>query len=200
MSEDNNCSPVMENSKEIVDPKGRRGRADRGATGFPASSHIYRYNFCEDFANELYDFAKVHEHDNRHDFKEAWAEWSEENEDIIQEEIDRLQELGYDGNALDKMFKSARYYFRKKSTVKKAPAERSGHISLSKDIIDSMDAHISANANVKPATSYETFLLENQELVQRATLFLQTEHKLEDSIQRVKKAYKNRYFILGQQK
>jgi endo-alpha-1,4-polygalactosaminidase (GH114 family) len=161
------------------------------------SGHIYRYKFCEDFANELYDFAKIHEHDNRHDFKEAWTEWTEENEDIIQEEIERLQELGYDGNALDKMFKSARYYFRKKSTVKKAPAERTGHISLDKDIIETMDRHISSNLDIKPAASYETFLLECQENVQRTVLFLKTQHDLEDSMERIKKAYKNRYFILG---
>ena len=80
---------------------------------------IYRYKFTADFMNELYIFSKVHQYDHRKVFKEAWEVWIEENDNIVTSEVKRLTELGYDGNIIEKMFKSARYYFRKKSTEKK---------------------------------------------------------------------------------
>ena len=43
---------------------------------------------------------------------------------------------------MDKMFKSARYYFRKKSTEKKAPLERRDYGGTQKDMLDAMDYHI----------------------------------------------------------
>ena len=86
--------------------------------------NIFRYKFTEEFTIELYKFSKIHQYDHRSDFKEAWNIWTEENEDLVDEEIRRLSNLGYDGDILDKMFKSARYYFRKKSTEKKEPQKR----------------------------------------------------------------------------
>lgn len=82
------------------------------------SLNIYRYNFENEFAQSLYIFAKIHQYDNRHDFKEAWNVWIEDNNEMIELEINRLRLLDYKGDILDKMFKSARYYFRKKNNVK----------------------------------------------------------------------------------
>ena len=78
--------------------------------------NIYRYKFIEEFTNELYKFSKIHQYDHRKDFKEAWNIWVEDNQGFVDEEVRRLSNLGYDGDIIDKMFKSARYYFRKKST------------------------------------------------------------------------------------
>jgi hypothetical protein len=83
------------------------------------------YNAVTDeFMKELHNFSKIHQYDHRKDFKEAWNTWIEENNDIVTDEIRRLTEMGYDGDILDKMFKSARYYFRKKSTEKNEPQAR----------------------------------------------------------------------------
>lgn len=81
--------------------------------------NIFRFKFKDEFTGELYKFAKIHQYDHRKDFKEAWKIWLEENTEIVEEEVRRLTNLRYDGDILDKMFKSARYYFRKKSTEKK---------------------------------------------------------------------------------
>ena len=80
---------------------------------------IYRFKFTEEFMVELYNFAKIHQYDHRKDFKEAWKIWLEENAEIVEDEVRRLTNLRYDGDILEKMFKSARYYFRKKGTEKK---------------------------------------------------------------------------------
>lgn len=80
---------------------------------------IYRFKFTENFMTELYKFSKIHQYDDRKDFKEAWKIWTEENDDIIELEMCRMLRLGYNGDVLDKMFKSARYYFRKKVQKKR---------------------------------------------------------------------------------
>ena len=57
------------------------------------------------------------------------------NKEIINLESDRLLRLGYTGNVGTKMYKSARYYFKNKSTKKKEAKKRtdinrSPHLSL----------------------------------------------------------------------
>ena len=94
-------------------------RNDKENSNNELSNMIYRFKFTEDFMSELYKFSKIHQFDDRKDFKEAWKIWTEENEQIIDSEMCRLLHLGYNGDVLDKMFKSARYYFRKKGTEKK---------------------------------------------------------------------------------
>ena len=63
---------------------------------------IYRFKFTKDFMEELYTFSKIHQYDERNDFKEAWQIWTEDNEEIINSEIKRLNELEYDGDIMDK--------------------------------------------------------------------------------------------------
>ena len=48
---------------------------------------IYRFKFTKDFMEELYTFSKIHQYDERNDFKEAWKVWTEDNEEIINNEI-----------------------------------------------------------------------------------------------------------------
>ena len=77
---------------------------------------VFRYKFTHTLSEFMYDFSKLHRYDDRKGFKEAWNQWIEE-EDIkplINEEIKELHTQGYKGDILDKMFKSARYYYRKK--------------------------------------------------------------------------------------
>ena len=69
--------------------------------------NIFRYKFTQEFMDELYQFSKIHQYDDRHGFKEAWTEWVEINEDTINAEIRRINELGYNGDIVDKMFKRA---------------------------------------------------------------------------------------------
>ena len=163
--------------------------------------NIYRYKFTDEFTKELYIFSKIHQYDHRTDFKEAWAIWIEEEDEIVNLEIRRLHNLGYDGDILDKMFKSARYYFRKKSTEKKEPVKRRDYIGIQKDILDSIDDHIKANINMedyKPSTGFSLYCKDNFETLKEEVSRL---YKLGfknhiDIKNKIKKTYKNRYFIL----
>ena len=163
--------------------------------------NIYRYKFTEDFMQDLFTFAKVHQYDHRKDFKEAWVAWIDTNENTVNEEVNRLTRLGYDGDILDKMFKSARYYFRKKSTEKKAPEPRRDYVSVRKELLEAIDAHINksiSGANYKPSDGFDNFCNNNLELIRDEISHL-TKSGLTDSDeikQKIKKTYKNRYFLV----
>ena len=161
---------------------------------------IYRYKFREEFVGELYKFSKIHQYDHRKDFKEAWQVWIEENDDIVSDEVRVLSNSGYDGDILDKMFKSARYYFRKKSTEKKEPVKRRKYCGLSKAVLDAMDNHISSNItndDYKPSAGFESFCVVNRELLKDevARLITLGFKDSEETREKLKKTYKNRYFI-----
>ena len=163
--------------------------------------NIYRYKFTEAFMEELYKFSKIHEYDNRKDFKEAWQIWIEEQEDIIDAEVRRLVNMGYEGNVLDKMFKSARYYFRKKiCNNNKEPQKRRVYQSVQKDLLEQMDEHIKTNINnkdYKPSEGFEQFCQENIDLLKEEVSKL-CKSGLTDSGEikrKIKKTYKNRYFL-----
>lgn len=162
--------------------------------------NIYRYKFTDDFTTELFKFSKVHQYDHRKDFKDAWNVWLEDNDDMVHDEIRRLLNLGYDGNILDKMFKSARYYFRKKGTEKKAPAERRQYIGVQKDLLDAMDNHITAKINrndCKPSESFDDFCKTNITILQEEICIL-VKNGITNTAEikeKIKKTYKNRYFL-----
>lgn len=164
--------------------------------------NIYRYKFMLEFTDELYKFSKVHQYDNRKDFKESWKIWMEENENIISNEVRRLTHLGYDGDILDKMFKSARYYFRKKSIEKKTPAKRRKYVCIEKNILLVMDEHIKNSIeektiDYKPSTGFDDFCKQNIELLKQE-IRLMYHSGLTDSNDiknKIKKTYKNRYFL-----
>jgi hypothetical protein len=164
------------------------------------NKNIYRYKFTDDFTSELFKFSKVHQYDHRKDFKEAWEIWMEDNDEIVNDEVRRLTNLSYDGDIIDKMFKSARYYFRKKSTEKKAPSERRDYVGTQKDMLDAMDLHIKSkinDANYKPSDGFDEFCKSNLDLLKEEISNL-CKNGFTDSNeikQKIKKTYKNRYFL-----
>jgi len=162
--------------------------------------NIYRYKFADEFTTELFKFSKIHQYDDRKDFKEAWNLWMENNDNLVNSEYRRLHELGYDGDIFDKMFKSARYYFRKKSTEKKEPAKRRIYVGSQKDLLEAMDDHIKSNINstkFKPSEGFDEFCKQNVALLKEEVAILcRAGMTNSDEIKaKIKKTYKNRYFL-----
>lgn len=162
---------------------------------------IFRFKFSDEFANQLYPFAKLHQYDDRHTYKEEWTRWLTNNDELIDTEIRRLKGLGYDGDIISKMYKSGRYYFRNKTTSNDAKVRRK-YISLEHDVIEAMDEHINTNYYLpcfKPSIAYEQFCMEYENLVNVETeRLLQEELVAEDIYSKLKKTYKNRYFLFKQ--
>ena len=176
-----------------------KARMQEGA--LPAT--IYRFKFTEEFMEELHDFSKIHQYDHRKDFKEAWVKWTQDNEDIISKEVERLKSLGYPNDDIidDKMFKSARYYFRKKSAVRPEPKQRRQYIVVDHELLDKMDLHIISNIyneDYKPKTAFIMFCKEYKAVLQQTILTMGEKGVFDAKIieDKIKKTYKNRYFML----
>lgn len=161
---------------------------------------IYRYKFGEDFLSVLINFSRIHQYDLTKDFKEAFESFQEKNQEIIKNETKYLTDNGYKGNVIDKMYKSARYYFKNKDYNPQEYKTRRKYIKQDKEFIFSIDEHVikSIRNNDKPAKAYNEFIkdtsfkdcisTEKQRLVE----FLGNE---DDIQKKIKKTYKNRYFI-----
>ena len=162
---------------------------------------IYRYKFSETVVNILTEFGKTHQYDPKKIYKEAWETFIVDNEEVLQREARRLYELGYIGDCYDKMYKSARYYFRKKSLTKTDPKQRRKYISCDRDVLDAMDEHISSNIkekgnNFKPSDGYDDFVMNNQNMIlEEITRMIESGFTDKTAIvKKIKKTYKNRYF------
>ena len=165
------------------------------------SQKIFRYKFADSITEEINRFAQIHREDDRHQFKDAWNIWKEENQDIIQAEVHRLSTLDYEGDPVDKMFKSARYYFRKKGTEKKEPATRRMYVPVDKSILQVVDRHIEAHKNEEgftPAIGYNQFCAQNEEILEDwiENLQVQAKFDVKEIQDKIKKTYKNRYYVM----
>jgi hypothetical protein len=162
---------------------------------------IFRFKFTDEFMEDLYKFSKIHQYDHRKEFKEAWLIWIDENAELVSDEIERLMRLNYEGDVIDKMFKSARYYFRKKSTAPVVSKQRRQYISISHNVLEAMDRHIKETVNnpdYQPKNGFISFCKANQGILKECI-----EKIMEQGIKdgelietKLKKTYKNRYFML----
>jgi hypothetical protein len=164
--------------------------------------NIYRYKFTNEFTDELYKFSKIHQYDHKNDFKEAWNIWIKDNDDIVSQEVRRVTNLGYNGDVITKMFKSARYYFRKKNNEQKEQVTRRNYVGVQKEILESMDKHIETNiknnSKYKPADAFQSYCNEHKELLKEEIKgLLKIGFNDPNEIKnKIKKTYKNRYFLL----
>lgn len=160
----------------------------------------FRFKFTPDFNNHLLSFAKLHQYDDRATYKEEWDKWVLSNDSIIHDEIMYLKANGYDGDILQKMYKSGRYYFRNKTSTEDEPKQRRKYIPIDKDIIDLMDRniilHVETSSIFKPAISYEKFCLDQSSVLQDETQrLIELDLNRCDIASKLKKTYKNRYFL-----
>ena len=193
----------------------------------------------------LSQFSKVHQYDDRHTYKSEWTKWTQHEEiaEAIETERRRLHENGYTGDVNDKMFKAGRYYFRKKTPATPAtPAkeddedddndananadanddkkhqQRRPYITMSKEAIRMMDAHIQSKhtkaahaaeaEKFKPSSCYDDFYQTNmsstemtseiEKIIEKYQKALRPEANPDqittEIIDKIKKTYKNRYY------
>lgn len=166
-----------------------------------AKKKVFRFKFRDDTLGPIIHFANVHRFDDRITFKDAWKEWAENNKKLIESETAYLENLGYEGNVEKKMFRSARYYFKNKTREQVQVKERRPYIRVNPNILEKMDQHIFRNSAVEtftPALGFDGFMnlfeesviQEQQRIVGDVDGFTE-----EDFVLKMKKTYKNRYFI-----
>lgn len=117
------------------------------------SIKTFHYNPSPKLIDSITYFAAIHKYDDKTTFKQAWQEWVKTSEiaELMETETQMLVSQGYIGNALDKIYKSARYYYRKKTlpeidqdgnvlVVEKK--KRKKYEGLPSDVLQYMDTHI----------------------------------------------------------
>lgn len=167
---------------------------------------VYRFKLSNDIVDMVTSFAKIHQYDDRKTYKEAWEEWTNDNNNVITREANRLLEMGYEGDVIDKMYKAGRYYFRTKNlSEKKEPQQRRAYISMNSEILEAMDEHIKQNAeeeDYSPASGFDNFCETNVNILSNEIRRILDEAENVTSkmlIKKIKKTYKNRYFLYSKQ-
>ena len=125
----------------------------------------------------------------------------------------RLENLGYEGDCVAKMFTSVRYYHAKKLAKQNnddgigggegTPAtekKKRSYIVLDKAFLQKIDKHIKTHMtydNFRPSVGYELFINTFTADIDEQKKQVCTETFIEnDFILKLKKTYKNRYFNL----
>jgi len=172
------------------------------------TNNTYRFKLNESTIEIIQRFSIIHKTDTREDFKEAWKQFLIDNDEILKQEELALNQKGFRGNFYDKIYKSARYYYRTKTDTKKNEnfQQRRKYVGLNKTLLRMMDDFITENKTIniekneaifKPSDGYCSFYQkfnsiidkEIQELIKQSLTH-------EDSVIKLKKTFKNRYFQL----
>lgn len=153
-------------------------------------------------------FSETHRYDDRKTYKAAWAEWLTHPKiaELLIAEVSRLRDCGYDGDVVDKLFKSGRYYFRCKTGLKQPEQQpdqkqkqkkRERYVMMNRELLNLMDDHIDrgvrSNDAYTPANGFDDFCIAhaNNAMMQAEIARLSA---LNNVNEKLKKTYKNRYF------
>jgi hypothetical protein len=196
---------------------GTNGTNPKGTT----KARVLRHEFSSALTEHLAAFANLHKYDDRTTYKEAWMAWLAHDEiaALLTTDVARLSGLGYKGDVLDKLYKSGRYYFRgknaekanaEKANAEKANAEKANadkarkYVLLNHALLDAMDDHIERGLQhdgaYTPARGFADFcnMHANNDIMQAevASLSERLSSGEEAVHAKLKKTYKNRYFML----
>jgi hypothetical protein len=184
----------------------------------------HRFTFGKECTKKLNEFAHLHQEDDRKQFQKAWSEWilQPNIHSMMEEEIRIVRQQGFEGDVLDKMFKSTRYYYRKKpaSTNPKEQKPRKKYERLDSEILEDMDNHILSQIKQNtiissksedilltiralPSESFERYCATHKDLfLERAKVENPNQEITKDHlisiIEKIKKTYKNRFYVLRQ--
>ena len=186
--------------------------------GGESSLQTFHFNPSDDCSSILYSFATEHRNDNSKQFKLAWDAWIKEPEvlTILEQESNILKAGGYSGDPFDKMYSSARYYYRKKALKKQQNAGVSQTLVDGEDTpkektprkkYESADSHLLEQINLHIMGEMTTFESDdalrncggcNISPAQSFENYLAKFPSTECDKTKLKKIYKNRLFLLRQ--
>ena len=110
----------------------------------------YRFKFTQEFDSALAEFSEPFKYNNdRKEFKDAFQRWASQHEESVSKETARLKDLKYEGDILNKMFVSARYYYRKRTSTTSNPRKRRCYKAVGSSLIQAIDNRDRNNEVVK---------------------------------------------------
>ena len=173
---------------------------------------MFRFKLSDEIMDLITQFAKIHKYDDRHTYKSAWQGFVQRQDEVFQSEIQRLVQLGYTGDVMDKIFKAGRYYFRAKKIEDDAEdadaedaedtedADTSGkrreYLVMTSALITAMDIHLKNIKACKPSVGYAQFCETHIDVLRSEITRLVATLSKEKIIEKIKKTYKNRYYIM----
>jgi hypothetical protein len=166
----------------------------------PIELDTFHYHFSEEMGERFTYFATLHRYDDRKSFKENWEKWIAEPDvaECISKEMDCIKTGGYVGDVIGKMFRSVRYYYRKKQ-IKDPNLEskkRKTYEMASKEILEEIDRHIliQITDNSVDQTNRDA----KRSMLSPAKAFAHYVETREDVVEdKYKKIYKNRFYLLA---
>ena len=175
-----------------------------------------RYKFNKEITEMISDFAKLHQYDGSKIYKEAWNNWIKEEEvgNKLEEEKSRLIKEGMADDVMSRLYKSSRYYYRKKiHNTNVVPKTRKKYEGFASEVLHKMDAQIirEINGNIDmtdndkvisrftAANSFELYIKENpdcvSDLLSGDTMSAEEQrNETTAAVNRLKKTYKNRFY------
>jgi hypothetical protein len=154
----------------------------------------------------LGNFSNGHYEEDRKTFKRSWERWISQNNitPLINEEIKSLRNAGFDGDVLDKMFKSTRYYFLKKvihnnENIADEKKKRKSYVGLSKVVLEHMDLHIKEHLGSRPEDAYNSYCNQFTQKIKGEIQDManDSEESIDDVYKKYKKTYKNRFYVMS---
>jgi len=166
------------------------------------SQTTYRFKFNKDFLNTIREFSKIHSQDCGEDFLEAFQVWKRFNYEAIHKEEKRIVDLGFKGDIEEKIYKSARYYFKNKKSKPITETHtylKTNYIPRNKAFFSLLETYIKNNSSVKPSILYKRFINETDSEISSGILNELTRLKnyqldQNDSNKKIKKAFNNAYY------
>tara|TARA_Y100001970_G_scaffold294316_1_gene450433 strand:- start:10628 stop:11134 length:507 start_codon:yes stop_codon:yes gene_type:complete len=159
----------------------------------------YRQNFSKEFQEKVHSFAKCTKNDNLNEFKIKLELWCIRNEDSIEREYIHLRSNGYEGDIKDKIFKSSRYYFSKKDDKKLEVKKRKKYTGKNDELIRNIKNHINIVGKVakKPSEAYKNFYEIHKNFINnyKDDLMKKEKYSEKDALNKIKKIYKNKFYI-----
>jgi hypothetical protein len=172
----------------------------------------FRFDFTSEVGNLLAKFSDEHETEKYNVFQSSWNSWinMEGVSDILTKECSRLREEGYTGDVWDKMYKSARYYYKKRGRSNKdknsKTVERSAKIKFSERYLMKLNENIESQLNCNRSDNNVISLSNNDafnefcevnksEIVEELRLVKERYGELpKDIIKKLKKIFKNHFY------
>lgn len=171
----------------------------------------FRFDFSKHTIDLLSVFSKEHCDEKCKQFQCSWRDWINKDniKKTLDEECETLKALGFEGDVYDKMYKSARYYYKKRQDKKDKYEEKQSTVHtnrFSSNFLKLMDNIIKSqlNEDVKKNNGIERSQIEffdnycnihRNEIVMELRDIKERKGQIpEDIKEKLKKTYKNRFY------
>jgi hypothetical protein len=182
-----------------------------------------RYNFTPEMMENIQEFTRVHQFDERKKYKEEWKCWinTKEIELKVSNEIIRLRDEGCtweDEIIKEKMYKSSKFYYKKKMQTKTNDDDKiktqEKYKGFTKQFLRSIDEYIhekikeksrniedTMGLDVVPTKIYNEYCLNHKDEIKKEILRLREFHRKingEVFLDKLKKTFSHRFYNVKQ--